>query len=54
MLFISISILLVYLYCLGARRRQWIPFRPPFATAGERFIENTSSSRIKLISLSFY
>ena len=51
MLFISISILLVYLYCLGARRRQWMPFRPPFAMAGEQFIENASSNTNKIIPL---
>jgi hypothetical protein len=44
-----ISMFLVYSYCLGVRRRKWMPFRPPFATAGERFVENTISSRIKLI-----
>jgi hypothetical protein len=41
--------LLVYWYRLGARHRQWMPFRAPFATAGEQFIENTiKSSTIKL------
>jgi hypothetical protein len=46
-----ISMLLTYSYCLGARRRRWMPFRHPFSTAGERIMENTSSCRIKLISL---
>ena len=45
--------LLAYLYCLGARRRQWMPFWPQFATAGERFVENTSSSTFKLITRYF-
>jgi len=34
-----ICMLLVYSYYLGARRRQWMPFCPPFVTAGERFIK---------------
>ena len=49
-----ISMLLVYLYCLGARRQQLMPFWPPFAMAGERLVKNSSSSRIKLISLLVY
>jgi hypothetical protein len=49
-----ISMLLTYSYCLGARRRWWMPFRAPFLTACERFAENTSSSRIKLITRLFY
>ncbi len=28
---------------MGARCQQWMPFRPPFLTAGEQFIKNTSS-----------
>jgi len=31
-----------------------MPFRTPFATAGEQFVENTSSSRIELITRLFY
>ena len=31
-----------------------MPFQTPFTTAGERFAENTSSSRIKLIKWLFY
>ncbi len=46
--------ILVYSYCLGARRKQWMPFQPPFLTAGEQFIKNTSSHRIKLIKQLFY
>ncbi len=46
--------LLVYSYCLGARRWWWMPFRPPLLTAGEQFIKNTSSHRIKLIKQLFY
>jgi hypothetical protein len=46
--------LLVYLYCLGARRQLWMPFRQPFLAAGEQFVENKMSCRIKLISLLFY
>ncbi len=38
--------LLVYLYCLGARCWRWMPFRPPFLMAGERLIKNTRSHRI--------
>ena len=30
-----------------------MPFRSPFATAGERFVENTISSTIKLITWLF-
>jgi len=26
---------------MGARRQRWMPFRQPFSTAGERFVENT-------------
>ena len=46
--------LLVYLYCLGARRWWWMLFRPPFLTAGQRFIKNTSNHRIKWIKQLFY
>ena len=49
-----ISILLTYLYCLGAHRRLWMPFRPPFLTACERFAKNTSSRRINLFKRLFY
>jgi hypothetical protein len=49
-----ISILLTYSYCLGTRRRWWMPFRPPFLTACERFAENTSSSTINLFKQLFY
>jgi len=48
-----ISMLLVYSYSLGARRQQWMPFRPPFATAGKQLVENKMSCRIQLISLLF-
>ncbi len=46
--------LLVYSYCLGARRWRWMPFRPPILMAVERFIKNTSSHRIELIKQLFY
>ena len=46
--------LLVYLYCLGTRRWQWMPYQPPFLTAGKGFIKNTSSHRIKLMKQLFY
>ena len=49
-----ITMLLVNSYCLGTRRQQWMPFRPPFATVGELFMKNMISCRIKLISLLFY
>jgi hypothetical protein len=49
-----ISMLSTYSYCLGARRRWWMPFRAPFLTACERFAENTSSSRINLFKRLFY
>jgi hypothetical protein len=49
-----ISMLSTYSYNMGARRRLWMPFWPPFSTACERFVENTSSSRIKLIKRLFY
>jgi len=49
-----ISMLFTYSYYMGARRRWWVPFRTPFTTVGERFVENTSSSRIKLIKWLFY
>ncbi len=39
---------------MGARRRQWMPFWPPFLTVGKQFVENTSSSRIKLTTPLFY
>ncbi len=45
--------LLVYLYFLGARHWQWMSFWPPFSAAGEWFIKNTSSHRIKLIKQLF-
>jgi len=31
-----------------------MPFRTPFATAGEQFVENMRGSRIKLIKWLFY
>ena len=43
-----------YLYNMGARHRQWMPFWPPFSAACEQLIENTSSSRIELIKQLFY
>jgi hypothetical protein len=43
-----------YSYYMGARRRLWMPFWPPFLTACERFVENTSSSRINLIKQLLY
>jgi len=46
-----ITMLFIYLYCLGTRRQQWMQLRPPFLAAGERFVENKMSCRIKLISL---
>ena len=49
-----ISMLWTYSYNMGARRRLWMPFWPPFSTVCERFVKNTSSSRIKLIKLLFY
>jgi hypothetical protein len=49
-----ISMLLTYSYCLGARRRWWMPFPAPFLTACKRFAENTSSSRINLFKWLFY
>ncbi len=39
---------------MGARRRQWMPFRSPFLIAGEQFVENTSSGRIELITRLIY
>ena len=49
-----ISMLSTYSYNMGTRRRLWMPFWPAFSTACERFDENTSSSRIKLIKRLFY
>jgi hypothetical protein len=50
-----ISMLFTYSYCLGAHRRQWMPFRPPFLTECKRLkTENTSSSRINLCKRLFY
>ncbi len=49
-----ISMLLTYSYNMGTRRRIWMPFWPPFSTECERFVKNTSSSRIKLIKQLFY
>jgi hypothetical protein len=43
----------VYWYCLSTRRGRWMPFRTPFATAGEQFVENTISSTIILITRLF-
>jgi len=48
-----ISMLLTYLYYVGARRQWWMPFRTPFATAGERFVKDMVSSTIKLITRLF-
>ena len=49
-----ISMLSTYSYNMGTRRRLWMPFWPAFLTVCERFDENTSSSRIKLIKRLFY
>ena len=49
-----ISMLSTYSYNMGARRRLWMPCWPPFSTACERFDEDTSSSRIKLIKQLIY
>ena len=49
-----ISVLSTYSYNMGARRRLWMPFWPPFSKACERFVKNTSSSRIILIKRLFY
>ena len=49
-----ISMLSTYLCNMGTRRRLWMPFWLPFLTACERFVENTSSSRIKLIKRLLY
>ena len=49
-----ISMLWTYSYCFSARRRWWMPFRPPFLTACKQFTENTSSSRINLFKRLFY
>jgi hypothetical protein len=49
-----ISMLSTYSYYMGTRRRLWMPFWPPFLTACERFVENTSSSKIKLIDRNCY
>ena len=45
-----ITMLLVYLNCLGTCRRWWMLFQPPFATTGKQFVENMSSSTNKLIT----
>ena len=42
--------LLVYSYCLGTCRRQWMLFWSPFVTVGEQFVKNTGSSTLKLIT----
>ena len=42
--------LLRYSFCLAAFRRQRMPFRPPFAAAGEQIIKNTGSSTFELIT----
>ena len=49
-----ISMLSTYSYNMGTRRQRWMQFWPPFLTACERFVKNTSSSRIKLIKRLFY
>jgi hypothetical protein len=36
---------------LGARRQQWMPFRPPFLSAGERFVKSKMSFRIFFFSV---
>jgi hypothetical protein len=50
----TISMLSTHSYKMGARRQQWMLFRPPFLTTCERFVKNTRSSRIKLIKRLFY
>ena len=39
---------------MGAHRQWWMPFRQPFLTPSEWFINNSSSSRIKIIKRLFY
>ncbi len=34
---------------MGTRRQKWMPFRPPFLTAGERFVKNTSNIELNLL-----
>jgi hypothetical protein len=46
--------LLVYSYCSGTRRQQWMPFWPPFLTAGKQFVKNRISSKNKSTMLLFY
>jgi hypothetical protein len=41
-----ITMLLVNSYCLGTRRQQWMPFRPPFSTTGEQLVKNASSRQL--------
>jgi hypothetical protein len=38
---------------MGARRQQWMPFWPPFMTAGKRFVENTSSIELNKLHPQF-
>jgi hypothetical protein len=45
---------LAYLYVMGARHQQLMPFWPPVLTVGEQFVKITSSHRIKLIPWLFY
>ena len=35
---------------MGTHCQQWMPFWPPFSPAGKRFVKNTSSRRIQLIT----
>jgi len=39
---------------MGTHSWWWMPFWPPFLTAGEQFVKNTSSCRNKLITVVFY
>ncbi len=39
---------------MGARRWQWMPFRPPFMMVGERFVENAISKKSKITMPLFY
>jgi hypothetical protein len=46
--------LLTNSYYMGTRRRQWMPIWQPFLTAGERFVKNRSTCRIKLMTHLIY
>jgi hypothetical protein len=38
---------------MGTHCQQWMPFQPPFSTAGKKFVKNKSSIELNLLQAQF-